>query len=362
MSSVRKTLVGACVAVAASCMLASAAMAQDYPVDEAALYEAAKQEGKIVFYFGSPDAQTRALISDFMATYPGIEVDLTRLVGPALFDRFLKESSAGQNVADVIFMADYPSMAELIRRDQIADWPVPTLDRFDEANRINSHAYAPYLTDMALAYNTNGLSEEEIQLFRDEGWKAVLDPRFAGRFAASPLACGICYAGVQMFLAEEEYGEEFLAAVADNKPVVFGSTVVGLDRVVAGELDFIFWSFESAALPAFENGAPIQWLHPSPTALLPNTWLAISKNAARPNAARLLVNWMTSEAGALAVQKNMGSRATLQGVPDDRAVAKEGWYDPVTEPYTVDFDRWENSYFEDMKIWQDLLEKAASAN
>lgn len=328
--------------------------------DQDALYAAARQEGRLVYYFGSPDAQTRSVVESFQAAYPGIEVEMIRLVGPALFDRFMRESTARQHIADVVFIADYPSMAELIRRGEIAEWPIPTLDRFDERNRLGSHAYAPYLSDIALVYNTNRMSEEEAQMFRDQGWSAILDPRFAGRFAASNLACGICYAGVQMFLAEDErFGEDFLGAVAAQRPTVFSSTVVGLDRVVAGELDFIFWSFSAAAIPAYQNGAPIRWIYPSPSVLFPNTWMGISANARNPNAARLFVNWMTSDDGAQAIQRFVGDHPTLEGIADQRAFVQEPWFQPPQEIYDVDLDRWEQRYFEDMQIWQDLLAAAA---
>lgn len=353
-------MTGVSVLLTSALILAAPVVGQTQAAETAALYEAARAEGRMALYFGSPDAQTRSLVEDFQAAYPGIDIEMTRLVGPALFDRFMREASARQHIADVIFIADYPSMTELIRRDLISEWEIPTIDRFSAENRLDAFAYAPYLTDMALAYNTNLMSEEEVQMFRDQGWEAVLDPRFEGRFAASTLACGICYAGVQMFLTNERYGEEFLRAVAAQNPTVFASTVVGLDRVVAGELDFIFWSFESAALPAYTNGAPIRWVHPQPQMLLPNTWLAISENARRPNAARLFVNWMTSEEGALAIQRRMGGLTTIEGVPDGRPVAQEPWYDPIVAPISVDFDRWERLYFEDMKVWQDLLTEAAS--
>jgi iron(III) transport system substrate-binding protein len=186
----------------------------------------------------------------------------------------------------------------------------------------------------------------------------VLDPRFKGRFAVSPLACGVCYAGVQMFLTQKGYGPEFFQKVAAQKPSVYASTVVGLDRVIAGEADFVFWSFENAALPKLQQGAPIAWVRPNPTPLFPNSWLGISANAPNPNAARLFVNWTLSEEGARALQRNMGAFSTIKGVPDERDVIKQPWYQPIREVYHVDFDRWEKRYDEDMKIWADALKRA----
>lgn len=352
-----RTIAIAALAFAVIAVPATSAGSQQLPdpSDEKTLYERAKAEGQISYYNGSPPEQTAALIKAFQTKYPGITVNPIRLVGPVLADRYMKETQAGQHIADVLYVGDYSTAMELIRQNKTASWKVPTYDRIPEANKRQTNGYTPQLTDVAIAYNTTKLTPEEVALLKS--WKGVLDPRFKGRFGASTLQCGVCYAGVQLFLTHPEYGKSFLQAVANNKPKVFPSTVVALDRVVAGELDFVFWSFETAILPVFERGAPVRWVHPSPTPLLGNSWLQISATAPHPNAARLFANWMTGEDGAKAIMST-GGMPTLQGVKDDRAVTKESWYDPIRQVYTVDYDRWEKSYFDDMKTWADILKTA----
>lgn len=359
MTGVKGTLLG----LAAGAVLSATAMAQALPApgDEAKLYENAKAEGSVVFYMSQPAESTHALAKAFESKYPGVKVELIRLVGPRLFDRFMAETQAKQNIADVVMAADKASIVEMVNRKVLADWAVPTADRFPASNRIGNFSFAPYYTDIVLAYNTTRLSEEEVNLFKRDGWKAVLDPRFQRRFAASPLACGMCYAGVQMFLTQPGYGRDFLEKVGAQRPLVMASTVVGLDRVIAGEVDFVFWSFEGATIPKLQAGAPVRWLHPDPTPLFPNSWIAVSATAPHPNAARLFHNWYLSEDGAIQIQKQLGSPTAISGVPDQREVTKEPWYDPVKKVYQVDFERWDKNYDADMKIWADILKKAAAS-
>jgi ABC-type Fe3+ transport system substrate-binding protein len=331
----------------------SAAAQFPAPTDEAALYANAKAEGgKMSYYHGEPVEQTAALIKAFEAKYPGISVEPIRLVGPVLADRFVKETQAGQNIADVLYIGDYSSAMELAKEGLVSEWNIPTYDRLPEANRHLTTAYAPEMTEATIAYNTTKVSPEEAKLLTS--WKGALDPRFKGRFAVSSLACGVCYAGIQMFLTQPGYGKEFLQALADQKPAVFPSTVVALDRVVAGEKDFVVFSFETAILPRYERGAPLRWTHPDPTPFFGNMWLEVSASAPHPNTARLFVNWLTSEEGAKALLST-GSIPALKGVKDTRPVAQEPWYDPVKKPYRVDFNRWNTDYFDDMKIWTDIL-------
>ncbi len=69
------------------------------------------------------------------------------------------------------------------------------------------------------------------------------------------------------------------------------------------------------------------------------------------------MNWIMSEAGALAHQK-LGYQSVLEGVKDTRKVANEPWYDPIKTRYEIDFDRWEKNYNADMDFWNKLLMEA----
>ena len=342
-------------AALAATLIACGAFAQNFPTDQAALYEKAKAERKVTFYMGSPADPMKRFIASFESHYPGVKVEFVRLVGAQLSQRFMQEFNARQYIADVVLISDLPALREMVKLGSIAKWKVPTDAKFESQYKFEGAAYAPYLTNISLVYNKNKLTRDEINLLRTGGWNAVTDPRFRGRFAASPLACGICYAGVQMFLATPGYGEAFLKKVADNKPVVFASTVVGLDRVIAGEVGFIFWSFENAALPAWQAGAPIEWIHPEPTAAYANSWLGLAERGPAPHAARLFVNWVLSEEGAKSIQEDMGAMSTISGVPDRREVTKQPWYHRIAKKYPVDFERWDVKYDADMKIWQDIL-------
>ncbi|MEP9378665.1 extracellular solute-binding protein [Aquabacter sp. CN5-332] len=356
-----------CRAVALSCIAATIlaagapAMAQTFPdpSDTAKLYEAAKKEGKIVWYITTPLDAMNAIAAKFQERYPGISVQALRIVGVQQYQRFMQETQAKQYIADNLQLGDRPSVTALIDDKLLASWKVPTADRIPEAFRIGDYAYATHMTDNAIIYNVNKLTPEEVKILSD--WKGVLDPRFKGRFAVTTQKCGSCYAPVHMFLDpkyKDIYGVEFLKKVAAQKPAVYSEVLVPVDRVVAGEQDFTFWSWEAAGIVKLQQGAPIRWIHPKPTPTYSNSWSAISAFAPHPNAARLFQNWLLSEEGATAFQQIYGAQTALGGVPDKRAVTKEPWYDPITEPYLVDTARWERDYDKDMNLWIKILRDA----
>lgn len=336
--------------------------AEDFPAptDEAALYAAAKKEGTAVWYEAAPLEPMQQLVSIFEQKYPGIKVQLLRITGPQQYQRFMQETMAGQNIADLLLLSDQPLMHKLVEDKHIASWRVPTFDRIPEPFRIGDYAYAPYTTDVAIVYNSDRVTEEEAKIL-GSSWKGVLDPRFKGRFAIVKRKCGVCYAGVHMFLdpkLSDEYGEKFLRAVAAQKPAIYSDNPVALDRVIAGEQDFVFWLWEAIAYTKYKEGAPVRWVRPSPTPEFGNSWQAVSAHAPHPNAARLLQNWLMSEEGARALQKVYGSATVLEGVEDTRGLSKEPWHKPIAERYNIDWKRWEKNYVKDMRLWQSIQDTA----
>jgi len=346
----------------AMCGTTASSLAQDFPAptDEAALYEKAKTEGTVVWYEAAPIEPMQQLVSIFEEKYPGIKVQLLRITGPQQYQRFMQETTAGQHIADLLLLSDQPLMHKLVEDGHIAQWKVPTYDRIPEPFRIEEHAYAPYTTDIAIVYNSERVTEEEAQILASS-WKGVLDPRFKGRFAIVKRNCGTCYAAVHMFLdpeMQDEYGEEFLKAVAAQEPAIYADNPVALDRIIAGEQDFVFWLWEAIGYTKWKEGAPIRWVRPTPTPEFGNSWQAISAHAPHPHAARLLQNWLMSEEGAKALQQVYGSATVLEGVEDTRGLSKEAWHKPIAQRYNIDWERWETDYVKDMRLWQAIQDTA----
>ena len=197
-------------------------------------------------------------------------------------------------------MSDQPSTVALIDDGHVAEWKVPTHDRFPEQFRMKNHAYAAYLTDNAIIYNVNKLTAEEIKLLESD-WRGVLDPRFKGRFAATTMKCGACYAGIHMFLdprntrinsAPNSCRQDCRAKAGDLLRSARWPRSCDRWRARLHLLDL-----EGIALTKMQQGAPVRWIHPKPTPIFSNSWQFISKNAPHPNAARLFQNWITSEEG-----------------------------------------------------------------
>lgn len=338
----------------------AAPAAQSYPVDDAQLYANAKshEDGKIVWYLNQPLEPLRLVANEFERQYPGMKVELQRAVGGQLLQKFVRESDAKQNIADLVQISDPVMMRDLAQGNYLAHWKVPTHDRIPAGYRIGDQAYSAIITDMAIPYNANKLTPEEVAILQ-KGWDGVLDPRFKGRFAVSSSRSGIGYAGLSMFLdpaLKDRYGEKFLAKVIQQKPAVYSDGAMALDRVVAGEQDFFFWFTEGPSVTKWMQGAPLRWIEPSPRPAYPNALQGISAAAPHPNGARLFQDWLTSDAGAKALQDKYGVRTSLEGVPDTRKAAQQPW-SPKPKDYHIDLQRWAKNYSATQNLWAKILKE-----
>jgi iron(III) transport system substrate-binding protein len=358
MKKIRNLLLAAIGALAAAAPAARAQKpAMPDPSDTAKLYEMAKQEGQMVLYHGAPEGPMRQVVAQFAKQYPGIAVSTVKASGVAVYQRFAEETQAHQYIADVVHFSDYPTMVQAIKDGMYASWKIPNYDSFAAPYKIGTYSYALYLNDVAIAYNPNKVSPEEVKLLQD--WHNLANPRFKGRIALYPESCATCYGIISMFLDPKMpgFGLDFLKRLAANKPGVFDSTAQALDRVIAGQYDITI-SFEGLLVAQWEHGAPIRWIHPKPTPLIVAPMIGVSATAPHPAAARLFLNWLASPAGAVVMQKEMGAITSISGVPDQRPVIKQPWYSPITDPYHPDMERWSNDYDKEMAIWSRLLKQS----
>jgi iron(III) transport system substrate-binding protein len=330
------------------------------PGDIEALYQGALEEGgELVWYYGTAAEPMRALAAEFEKQFPGIRVTGTRLVGVEQYQRFVAETEANQHTADVILLNDYPSNEDLIARGYLADWKVPTHDRLPEDFRRGTVSYAPWVSDIAIVYNRDRVTPEEVEKLKS--WTGILDPVFRGRFAVATQRGTTPYAGLQMFTdpaMEPVLGKDFLQRVAAQKPQVYGDVLIMLDRVLAGDQDVAFWLFEAIGVTKYLAGAPVGWVHPNPTPVWAGSWSAVSANAPHPYAARLWQTWITSDVGAEAMEKVYGGKSALTGRTDTRPVASEPWYHPIDETRPMDYERWAKDYEETFVLWENILKEA----
>ena len=157
-------------------MLAAPARAAD-AVD----MDAAKREGKVVWYTSLPIALSQKLAALFEQE-SAIKVELFRSGGSAILRRFLQEKDAGRVLADVLYTADPAATASLAAKDTFVAFQPKNFDKIaDVAKDPQGRYYALRLNMITLFVRTDLVAPADVP----KSWSALADARYKGKVVLS---------------------------------------------------------------------------------------------------------------------------------------------------------------------------------
>jgi len=284
-------------------VLALAALAADQAAAaDQALIDAAKKEGKVVWYTTLIVNQIiRPLKDAFEKKYPGITLQYSRSDDLVTSAKILAEGQAGRVQADIF--DGIANMIPLQEAGYLTPFTVPNAADYPaEMKAQDGYWIAVIMYVFTPGYNTELLPKAQApKTFAD-----LLDPKLKGKMAwnGSSMAGSYGFVGNVLTSMGDERGMDYLRALAQQKVVnVDASSRAVLDQVIAGEYWINLMTFNHHTVISARKGAPSDWikLEPAPVTL---DVLGLLKDAPHPHAARLLLEYLLSEEGQKEFQKN----------------------------------------------------------
>jgi ABC-type Fe3+ transport system substrate-binding protein len=331
-----RNLLAAIIGVSAICHPRPASAA------DAALYEAARREGTVVWYTSLIVNQAvRPLVDAFNKKYPGIEVRYARADSGPNAIKVMSEARAGKIQGDVFDGIDTtPPLlkAGLVETFAPSSAPQYSAELKDADGRWN----AVVLYFLTPAINTKLVPANDIPKTAQD----LLDPKWKGHIAWSTVAAsgsGVFIGSVLQTMGEEK-GMGFLRALARQNIINVDATNRAiLDQVILGQYKIALSIFNHHAVLSAQKGAPVEWLKVEPISA-PMHSIGLVKNAPHPNAARLLIDYATSEEGQQVLAENEYIPA-MPSVPAKTPTVKPeagGFKANVLSPNTVteNLERW----------------------
>jgi iron(III) transport system substrate-binding protein len=269
---------------------------------DAALIEAAKKEGQVVWYTTLIVNQIiRPIKEAFEKKYPGVQLQYTRADDLVTSAKILAEGKAGRVQADIfdgianMLPLKEAGMLVPFSPPNAADYPADFRDK-------DGYWTAVVMYVFALGINTSLVPKDKApKQFSD-----LLDPKYAGKMAWN----GSSMAGAYGFIANvlttmgQDRGMEYLRALAKQRVVnIEASSRAVLDQVISGEYWINLMAFNHHTVISAAKGAPSDWVVIEPTPVTLDA-VGLLKDAPHPNAARLLIDYLTSEEGQKVFQKN----------------------------------------------------------
>jgi iron(III) transport system substrate-binding protein len=319
-------------AAAIALMLGAApAMAQDIPaakgLDVAAkaalakLIDSAKQEGSLTYADTILQPSTNTLLAKAFRDYYGLpasfQVNYTLLQSGALVTRIEQEIGADKVRFDVASVGSPTWVIEKHKAGQLLEYRSPQYAAFKAAFD------AGLGIDGVFAFN-GGYAQipiwnTEILDFKGKSYKEAVAAAVPGRFSVGDVANSeshlTTYAGLRQI-----FDVPFFKSMAQKKPAFLSRSEQSAQRIVTGQDVIAFGGNPSRVLQNNQKGAKLKILYPEEGFVLLPQATFILKAAPHPNAAKLWLDFVLSEAGQDILARNealMSGRAGFKSpVPD----------------------------------------------
>ncbi len=297
----RRDVLKASTAFAASTVFASPLRAAAPPATAITptLIEAAKKEGKVVWYTSVDLPLAERIAKSFEAKFPGIACRVERTGAERVFQRIDQEYGSNIHAVDVVNSSDAAHLIVWKSKGWLAGFvPEDVARHYPAEHKDPDGMFASFRVFLCpMGYNTDLVKAEEAP----KSYADILDPKWTGKIVkAHPSYSGtILTATYQM---SRDIGWDYFEKLAKQKVMQVQSASDPPKKLALGERAIMADGIEYGLFALKETGKPVELIYPTegtPLIIGPN---AIFKGAPNPNAARLLqCHMFTAECQQLAI-------------------------------------------------------------
>jgi len=300
-----RKLAGRMVATLAALGVCGAAAAQT-DAEWQKVVEAAKKEGKVVFYtgaLGSPEPREVGIT--FEKKY-GIKFEMLEARASELRERIRTEQAAGRFLGDVHHNGS--TTTTLMQKDGNLQpvGQVPNVKNIVAPFRADAYRIPNYALTYGILVNTDQVKPAD----EPKSWKDLLNPRWQGKLLSDDVRA-LGGGSVFFMVMYDAFGREFHEKLAAQR-LAFTRDIRNASRRVA-QGEYPIYSPQLTTLYVPLKGLPVKFIVPQEGAPYVGYDLSLLRNAPHPNAARLLINHFM-EVEAQAIFANGGIKPTVAGV------------------------------------------------
>jgi iron(III) transport system substrate-binding protein len=317
----------------ASVLSGQPAVAQGSAIQKqfATLYQAALKEGEIIFYTDGRQEEAQRLSDYWKANFPGVNLRIVPKSSPALIAQIETERAAGQHRVDVSHMSQPYVAAIWKQKGFYQPYRTASFERLRPDNADADGAfYTPDVYTLPAAYNTN-VFQDKAQL--PQGLKDFLDPKWKGKLVlADPEVSGNTLTFLMTMLGTGRLDWGTLEGLAKQDILFVRSNPDSVRMVASGEraLSPMISSFN--IMTARMKSQPIDFYVLREGAVVVQSLLGLMSDAPHPNAAKLLVEVLTSPQAESALSEGGVFWPAHPDAPPVTTLPKLADLHPVTSP------------------------------
>jgi iron(III) transport system substrate-binding protein len=279
------------------------------------LVEAAKKEGKVVYYTSIDLPLAEKIAKSFEAKYPGVAVRVERTGAERVFQRIGQEYSSNIHAVDVVNSSDASHLIVWKRDGLLAPFvPEDVAKHYPEAHKDPDGMFASFRIGLCIiAYNTSLVKAEEAP----KSFADLLDPKWKGKLVKAHPG----YSGTIMTATYEmsrDLGWEYFEKLAKQNVMQVQSSADPPKKLALGERAVMADGNEYNIFQIKEKGGPVEPVYATegvPLVVGPN---AIFKAAPNPNAARLFQAYcFTPECQQLVIKTMKEDAAAVEKMSEE---------------------------------------------
>ncbi len=252
--------------------------------------EAARKEGKVVWYTSLALSSSEKVAKLFEAAYPGVGVEVHRTGSQRILQRVMQELQANLKLVDVIHTSDAGHFVLLKDKKLLLKYTPAGVDVFPPGFKDrDGYYYGLRATVNVIAYNSKIISAAEAP----RTWKDLLDPKWKGRLVtAHPGYSGVIATHVLALV--HLYGWDYWKQLAQNRLMLVQSAVDPAGVVASGERPVAVNGGDYTFYQTRKKGNPVEIVYPKEGVPLVVSPTAIAAGAPHPSAAKLFTDFTFS--------------------------------------------------------------------
>lgn len=255
------------------------------------LYAAAKKEGKLVWWCGCLDRPAMdAVRKEFIATYPGIDLQALWQTGEVTYTRVQQNLKAGVHDVDVFGTSNAGHWPLLKKQGSLAPFEpsgAPSLSKLFKSPDPDHLFHAAGVEVVIIDYRSDKIKQPPTK------WTDFLDPKWNNKITTgSPLFSGDMVNWTIAML--DKYGDKYLKELAKRNPKV-GRSILGTGTDILSGERLLGMGVDANTFYLKAGGNPIDVQFPEDDAILAVGYTGILKTAPHPNAARLFMEFTDSK-------------------------------------------------------------------
>jgi iron(III) transport system substrate-binding protein len=259
----------------------------------------AQKERALVVTGTALASQGERYLKAFRERYPFLNTTYSRASGETLSSKLLAEASAGQLGVDIILINNYTHRI-FMKRNIIVPYPTSAIKTFP-AGLADPNGYwiGFYIVPYAIEYNTRMVDKSEIP----GSFEDLLHPRWKGRMSLEQEEYLVTQAHLA-YLGREKAVDYFRKLARQDLRLVKGHSQQTV-LLSAGEFALNIYNDIARTEEYKKKGAPVAWVDAAPHITVVVA-AAMTRSGRNPNAARLFLDFVASEAGqkeVLAMEK-----------------------------------------------------------